>query len=451
MLYWLLAVAVLVDAAPPAPPAPPSIAVQPPRVVALGSADGGAPSTFAWSAADASGGHAPVTIAFTAADEAALPKVWIGIRLTPIPAPLAAHIGDSGVMVANVFNNSPADAAGLQQFDVITHFAGREVQKPSDLSDAVAAVTPGQPAALTVIRKGRPESATITPRERPTDADQTLKFEESPETALLGDQLKLRGRALKLGPNGVWEMKDLGSLDELQERLNDLNLKLGWGGATSPWNFSFDMNLGDVWGDDDAPKANVKVRIERQEDDGSSLSIWSEGDGSVAAIHVKRVDVAGAETEATYDTLEDLEAADPEAAALYGEHSSGAGPSRMFFFRHGEDDAQNVLKEFRIDLRERLDDAMKKAHEAMAASRAQAQAATDNLREATRRIEIKRKSHDGAESSESFAVSTKPDGAVNVIVIRDGEKAAEYSFPSMDAFKAAQPAVYEKVQGFLQK
>ncbi|HPC21994.1 MAG TPA: hypothetical protein PK920_05860, partial [Phycisphaerae bacterium] len=31
-----------------------------------------------------------------------MPSQWLGVRLTPIPEPLAAHIGENGVMVANV-------------------------------------------------------------------------------------------------------------------------------------------------------------------------------------------------------------------------------------------------------------------------------------------------------------------------------------------------------------
>jgi S1-C subfamily serine protease len=59
--------------------------------------------------------------------------------------------GQAGAIIREVTPDSPAEAAGLQQGDVVTMIDGEPVQAPQDLVDAVTARTPGDTISLTVI------------------------------------------------------------------------------------------------------------------------------------------------------------------------------------------------------------------------------------------------------------------------------------------------------------
>jgi len=89
---------------------------------------------------------------------------WIGVTIQPLDRDLAEyfHMPDTtGVIVNSVSNRSPAFDAGLEPGDLITHLDGEpvEAEKDEDLGDfqrRVAAVPPGEPVALSIVRHGQP-------------------------------------------------------------------------------------------------------------------------------------------------------------------------------------------------------------------------------------------------------------------------------------------------------
>jgi serine protease DegQ len=68
-----------------------------------------------------------------------------------------------------VLQNGPAAQAGLLPGDVITAVSGKGVRNVSQLLTAVAALKPGTPAPLTVLRKDKQTEIAVTPgkRQRP--------------------------------------------------------------------------------------------------------------------------------------------------------------------------------------------------------------------------------------------------------------------------------------------
>ncbi len=60
-----------------------------------------------------------------------------------------------GVLVLAVIPDSPADVAGVQPLDVITHAAGRRVGAMEDLIAAANLAGPGEELELTIVREGR--------------------------------------------------------------------------------------------------------------------------------------------------------------------------------------------------------------------------------------------------------------------------------------------------------
>ncbi|OYY99210.1 MAG: 2-alkenal reductase, partial [Polaromonas sp. 39-63-203] len=74
-----------------------------------------------------------------------------------------------GVIITGVLQNGPAAQAGVQPGDVITAVKGKPVGNVSQLLTAVAALKPGTPAPLTVLRGSSQSEIAVTPgvRQRP--------------------------------------------------------------------------------------------------------------------------------------------------------------------------------------------------------------------------------------------------------------------------------------------
>src|SRR5687767_1526997 len=95
---------------------------------------------------------------------------WLGIAIQDLTPELAAGFGvkpGSGVLVADVVKDSPAEAGGLKSGDIITEFGGASVKDVTDLQKRVAAVEPGRPSPMAVIRDKAPTTLTIKIGEQP--------------------------------------------------------------------------------------------------------------------------------------------------------------------------------------------------------------------------------------------------------------------------------------------
>ena len=94
---------------------------------------------------------------------------WIGVEpqdLTPELAESFAVPVGTGVIITGVLQNGPAAQAGVRPGDVVTHVADQPVSNVAQLLAAVAALTPGTPATLDVMRKDGKQRLNITPGKR---------------------------------------------------------------------------------------------------------------------------------------------------------------------------------------------------------------------------------------------------------------------------------------------
>jgi serine protease Do len=83
---------------------------------------------------------------------------WLGVMIQEVTPELAESFGleeAEGALVADVFDDSPAEKAGLKRGDVIVRFNGETVESSADLPAIVAAVQPGQKAKVEVVRNGK--------------------------------------------------------------------------------------------------------------------------------------------------------------------------------------------------------------------------------------------------------------------------------------------------------
>ncbi len=131
---------------------------------------------------------------------------WLGIVIQDLTDDLAAGFGLSrahGVLVSDVMAGSPAESGGMKAGDVIVEFAGAPVRDVTELQKRVAAVEPGRPASVAVIRDRSPARLTVKIGEQPAEETQVaaLPREESlgltvePLTSETAERFKLSARA----------------------------------------------------------------------------------------------------------------------------------------------------------------------------------------------------------------------------------------------------------------
>jgi serine protease DegQ len=101
---------------------------------------------------------------------------WIGVEPQDLNPELAetfnikpSAVRAGGVIITGVLQNGPAAQAGIRPGDVITAVNGKSVGNVSQLLTAVAALKPGTPSPLTVLRKDNQTEIPVTPgkRQRP--------------------------------------------------------------------------------------------------------------------------------------------------------------------------------------------------------------------------------------------------------------------------------------------
>ena len=92
-------------------------------------------------------------------------RAYLGIRIDELQPSTARKLNlpaRSGVFVASVASDSPADTAGLQVNDVIVEFAGKRVRTPRDLQDEVEQKPIGSKQQFKIMREGRALTLSVT-------------------------------------------------------------------------------------------------------------------------------------------------------------------------------------------------------------------------------------------------------------------------------------------------
>lgn len=99
---------------------------------------------------------------------------WLGVIIQEVNKDLAESFGldkPAGALVAKVLPDSPAQAAGLQEGDVILKFNNAPVILSSDLPHQVGRVKPGAKAKVSVMRAGERSNIWVTIGELPTEKE----------------------------------------------------------------------------------------------------------------------------------------------------------------------------------------------------------------------------------------------------------------------------------------
>ena len=102
---------------------------------------------------------------------------WIGVEvqdLTPELAESFKRPNIHGALIAGVLKSGPADQAGVKPGDILLSVEGKPVLDSSVMLDLIAALPPGKPANIVVVRNHaeKPVTINVGRRPKPTPQDQ---------------------------------------------------------------------------------------------------------------------------------------------------------------------------------------------------------------------------------------------------------------------------------------
>ncbi len=95
---------------------------------------------------------------------------WLGVETQDMTEELAPHFGlerPTGILVAHVMPDSPANKAGLKVGDIILEYDGRPMQRVAELPPLVRRTQIGEKAMLKVLREGKTVTVPVTVEKQP--------------------------------------------------------------------------------------------------------------------------------------------------------------------------------------------------------------------------------------------------------------------------------------------
>ena len=109
-------------------------------------------------------------------------KPYIGVSVANVSEETQSYGLPKGAAVKSVVEDSPAEAAGLQVNDIITHIDEKEITGSSDLVSIVGSAAVGDTFTLTVFRQGQTITLTITVGEQIQSALENKEANQSEST-----------------------------------------------------------------------------------------------------------------------------------------------------------------------------------------------------------------------------------------------------------------------------
>jgi serine protease Do len=97
---------------------------------------------------------------------------YLGVQIRDLSPEVAARLNlpkDTGVVVADVFENTPAAKAGMKAGDILTNLAGKKIKDAKTLQGIVVDLPLKHAAEAKLIRDSQPVTVQVTIEEQPTD------------------------------------------------------------------------------------------------------------------------------------------------------------------------------------------------------------------------------------------------------------------------------------------
>ena len=108
----------------------------------------------------------------------------IGVQIGEVTKDVAESLGlprAQGALVARVEPGSPAEKAGVEAGDIITHFNAASIEKSGDLPRQVGNTKPGSRSTITVWRKGAKRDLAVTVAEMELETTVAKKEDKKPK------------------------------------------------------------------------------------------------------------------------------------------------------------------------------------------------------------------------------------------------------------------------------
>lgn len=227
---------------------------------------------------------------------------WIGVQLAPTPKALVRQLNLQGqpTMILNVVSDSPADQAGLEQYDVIVEIGGTAVDSIDAFRKELHKRKAGESVELVLIRGGKRKTVTVKPDKWADLSKVTYKYEREPEETVQ-DLSRMRGGVLQRGPGGDWVFRQMPDVSDLQRYLSVPTP----GAPGMNWSFSI-------------PGAEQSAVV-RTEKDGKSLEIRRNPDGSFKVLRTEREGSESTTTVNRYANADEFRKKDAKAYKVFRE------------------------------------------------------------------------------------------------------------------------------------
>ena len=345
------------------------------------------------------------TVALVAStDTPGEPGGWLGIIMSTLPEPLAGHLGleDQGIMVLNVARSSPAEEAGLKQYDVIVELGGEKLSGDfGEFAEQVRSHRPGDRVKLQIIHDGEPLTVEVVLGEHPGHKSEVDYLYEVQPQNVVKQELKGLSQIIRRDDEGNWVIEDLGELEDFdlspfilgQPDMKQFN-----------WFFkSLDRTLKAEIGDDHGP-----VTISITDDDDHTITVTHSG-GADDPIVVTRIRVEDGDKvieEESYQDEDELAAEDPEAYELFKSVRGQDTGFRFHFLSPDVEDLTKQKKEWALQIgrsiaeneevwRDVVEETMEAAHEAQEEAMEAAREAQAEAKEAAREAREEAMGHYG--------------------------------------------------------
>ncbi len=357
---------------------------------------------------------------------------WIGVQLAPVPEMLAAHLNldDKHLMVLNIVVDSPADRAGLRQYDVILRLNDKAVGgDPEAFADAIRRAPTDKKLRLTIQRGSDRKDVELQPVVR--EGRQRLRYKYKVETPdVMLDTQEQRGGMFRRGPNGQWEFVPFTMPIPPIAPIPPVGPPAPAPPATPrPPNWDeFFRATPDVSSNVVIVETNDNVTTEVKRDASGRFK-------------VSRTTAKDGKTETTtrkYASEDELRRGDPKAFELFSRHrAAGRGVGRLDIDLQWRGMDDQLRREM-----ERAFEQMEQARAQLERAQRDAGMARERARDARPRAGVRWPSR---ERQVDVRIEAQDDGRIRV-TRRDGDQELVQTFRNSDDLKARDPRMFERYE-----